>query len=176
MPAAAVPAAEVSSNNSRRTLLASLATATTAGVVFALSSPALPPANAAIGVWDGSSAASGSCAVGPDGDACRARTLAKDFGKKASGEEGGYGESIKASSGLATNTNSIPIPSMQGPYVSDTLALSSSIREYLALAPSDASRVPKGKALRKAGAVWAARYAPGGSARLKSARCVVNVR
>lgn len=113
--------------------------------------------------------------MGPDGDACRARTLAKDFVGKQAGEEG-YGQSIRASSGLATNTNSIPIPSMQGSYVTETLALSGSIREYLALAPSDASRVPKGKALRKAGAVWAAKYAPGGSARLKSARrCYISV-
>ena len=165
-PAAATPAAPLAAttDNSRRTLLASLA----GTALFALSSPALPSASAAIGVWDGT-AASGSCAVGVEGDACRARTLAKDFGKKASGEEG-YGESIKASSGLNTNTNSIPIPSMQGAYASETRALSEAIREYLALAPSDASRVPKGKAVRKAGAVWAAKYAPGGSARLKSAR------
>lgn len=178
-PATAAPAAapasaaaKSASGGSRRALLASLA----AAGALALSSPAPPPAAAAIGVWDGTSAASGSCAVGPDGDACRARTIAKDFGERAAGDGGGgYGESIKASSGLATNSNSIPIPSMQGPYVSETRALSASIREYLALAPSDASRVPKGKALRKAGAVWAAKYAPGGSARLKSARCVNNV-
>ena len=111
--------------------------------------------------------------MGPDGDACRARTLAKDFGKGTEGYQG----SIRGSSGLATNTNSIPIPSVQGgAYASETRALAASIREYLALAPSDASRVPKGKALRKAGAVWAARYAPGGSARLKSARrCYISV-
>lgn len=33
------------------------------------------PALAAIGVWDGKSPALGSCAIGPDGDACRVRTL-----------------------------------------------------------------------------------------------------
>jgi hypothetical protein len=58
-----------------------------------------------------------------------------------------------------------------GAYADQTRALGGSIREYLALSPSDASRVPKGRELRKAGAVWAAKYAPGGSARLKSARC-----
>ena len=164
-----------SSESRRRTLLSSLAGAAAFAAFAQLSSPQalLPRAAAAIGVWDGSSAASGSCAVGPDGDACRARTLAKDFGKGSSSEEG-YGTSIKASSKIATNTNSIPIPSVQGgAYAAETRALAASIREYVALAPTDASRVPKGKELRKAGAVWAAKYAPGGSARLKSARCVL---
>lgn len=173
-PSAATANANESST-SRRTLLASLAGAALVSAAQLSSPPApllLPRASAAIGVWDGR-AASGSCDLGPEGDECRARTLARDFGRasKAAKEEG-YGESIRASSGLSTNTNSIPIPSMQGgAYADQTRALGGSIREYLALSPSDASRVPKGRELRKAGAVWAAKYAPGGSARLKSARC-----
>lgn len=59
---------------------------------------------------------------------------------------------------------------MDEAYVSQTRSLVSDIREYLALAPTDASRVPKGKAIRKSGAAWGAKFAPGGSARKPSAR------
>jgi len=55
-------------------------------------------------------------------------------------------------------------------YISQTLTLVSDIKDYLALAPTDASRVPKGKEIRKSGATWGAKFAPGGSARKPSAR------
>lgn len=123
------------------------------------------PASAAIGVWDGKSSALGSCAVGDAGDECRRATLARDAGR---GE--GYSSQIKGSATLQSNSAGLPIADLSGPYATETVALAGSIRSYLALAPADPTRIPAGKALKAAGAAWAAKYARGGSARAPSAR------
>lgn len=122
------------------------------------------PARAAIGRWDGTSSALGSCPVGPAGDGCRAGLLAADVSKgiKLSGASSGASAPLSAASTTAAT--------LDGPYAAATRSLAADIKAYLALAPDDSTRIPAGRKLRADGAAWVSKYARGGSARAPSAR------
>jgi hypothetical protein len=123
------------------------------------------PAAAAIGVWDGTSSALGSCPVGAAGDGCRSATLARDLNRGLN--LGG----AKTAATLAPAAQS-PVAALGSEYAGATRGLIDAVKAYVSLDPADPSRVPAQKALKASGTGWVSKYAPGGSARTPSARKV----
>lgn len=138
----------------------SLTTRCFAATAAALQLIALP----AHAIWDGSSSAIGSCALGEEGTECRKKVLSKD-----SLED--YSDAKNNATKVSGKATGVPVAELDSKYVSETLKLAELTLKYATLSPEDIEgRVPLVKALKKDGQVWVSKYARGGSARALSAR------
>jgi hypothetical protein len=115
-------------------------------------------------MWDGTSAAIGSCPLGEAGQECRTQALSKDT-------LGDYSK-VKSNTtkmGNAT-TLGVPVADLDKGYASDSKALGEIITKYITLDTYDPERAALAKNLKKESLNWVSKYARGGSARTVSAR------
>lgn len=134
-----------------------LAAATAAAIHLALSGA---PAWA---MWDGKSAATGSCALGDAGDECRKASLAQD-------QLASYSSAKSNSAKLGNAATGVPVAEFNSQYVSETKKLGDAILRYATADPYDEERLALVKQLKAESPVWVSKYARGGSARTLSAR------
>jgi hypothetical protein len=117
----------------------------------------------ALAMWDGKSAATGSCALGDAGDECRRASLARD-------QLASYSSAKSNSSKLGNAASGVPVADLNSQYVLETRKLGDAIIKYATADPYDEERLALVKQLKADGPVWVSKYARGGSARTLSAR------
>ena len=139
------------------------ATITTATAAVALSLQLLISPLSAEARWDGESAALGSCPLGDAGIECRKATIARD-------NLGSYSRAIENATKIGGQATGVPISNLGSEYAKDTVALGSSIDQYINGDVYDDARPALVKSLKTQGATWVSKYARGGSARTLSAR------
>lgn len=116
-------------------------------------------------MWDGESAALGSCPIGEPGVECRIALLAKDKGKLRS-----YSDSTDNATKIGGKATGVPVSSLGGEYAKETSILGESILQYIQGDVYDDNRPALVKDLKAKGFTWVSKYARGGSARTASAR------
>ena len=114
-------------------------------------------------MWDGESAALGSCPLGDAGDACRTRVLSRD-------QLGSYSDASNNAAKLGNLQTGIPVAQLDSQYAKDTAILGQNILSFVGGDVYDASRPALVKTIKTQGQSWVSKYARGGSARTASAR------
>eukprot|EP00890_Picochlorum_soloecismus_P002631 jgi/Picsp_1/3369/NSC_06207-R1_protein len=115
-------------------------------------------------MWDGTSAAIGSCPLGEAGQECRTRALSKD-------KMGDYSKMGSNSTKMGSATTlGVPVANLDTGYASDSKAVGEIITKYITMDMYDPERAAVAKNLKKESLNWVSKYARGGSARTVSAR------
>ena len=114
-------------------------------------------------MWDGESAAIGSCPIGEAGAQCRTRVLSRD-------QLGSYSEAANNAAKISSKTTGTPVADLGGEFGRETAILGDSILLYIQGDVYDENRPALVKDLKTKGYAWVSKYARGGSARTASAR------